>query len=709
MAKIINEAENADTTLVATRVEHKLEPKTALAREVMRQFRAAQLAKKAQRCGEFSLEELLKACYDARDARPSCDELALREKYPPWAAMPVSLVSFKTNILVSLVRETLTDVARAPFIVEPTPDPDLPEDEKRRIAQEVLQEVLAQAEAVAVEQQAFAAGAASAGSSLADALASPDLPTIDPDAILALMKTKKRELLDATKAHAAAQAKKLETALYDKTTEGGYRRAVLEFTDDFATYPFACMHGPFPTIREEAVWKTNKFASEKRVVWAFERVSPFDLYWTSDSTSTQDGTAVFIRKKVGYDYLYDCRRLAKDDPDSGYIRAALDELIEDTHEGYIPREWIDFFSQNPETRTPMLAWHRGESAEILIRYGRFSGYDLKEMGFADIEDDRLYETKIILCGGQVIFCQINNNPGQYRRPVFTASFESRNNSIVGCGLGQKLLPLERAYKACINLAMYNLSLSSEPVTEVEVTRILKYMPEEWTSNPVIAPGMVVTADGDRMGNGSRAIKFTQVPAITDAALRMATYIFEQAHVISNIPAALHGQPVGSGANRTVRGLLTLQGNTLKPIQSALMNLDLGVIEPMVSLLYMMLVMYDDDFTYSGDCKIVAKGAASMVEREMDKQEAMETVQVLGQLGDLVPPGVIKKATEKLLVALGVADAEQFAQSAQALPAIMPQGQPGVPGQTPADIASPASGPPAASAASAPQEQPAPVS
>ena len=179
-----------------------------------------------------------------------------------------------------------------------------------------------------------------------------------------------------------------------------------------------------------------------------------------------------------------------------------------------------------------------------------------------------------------------------------------------------------------------------------------------------------------MGNGSRAIKFTQIPNTTSQALQLAQFIFEQAHIISNIPAALHGQPVGSGANRTVRGLLTLQGNTLKPIQSALINLDLGVIEPMVTLLYMLLVMYEDGFEYSGDCKVVAKGAASMVQREMDKQAAMENLQILGQLGQQVNPELLNRTMVKLLSTAGILEpGEDAIMPTPAMPpmgAVLPQ-------------------------------------
>lgn len=629
-----------------------LDARTELGREFIRQLRKAMWTKNSTTIGEYKLTDLLHKCKKAREGAPSCEELDMREKYPEWATMPVSVVSFKVGILVAIMRETLVDVASAPFIIDPTPNPQIPEDKYNEIITKLTEEVERMGEQTAQLQEQALQEAMAQG--LDPSLITEDmLPHIDPDALIGMVKAAKVQATYEVRQHARAQALLMQREIYDKTVEGDYRRAVLEFADDFALYPFGCIHGPYPTIRSSTKWSGDRFKEVDEVVWTFERVSPFDLFWTDDCTDTQNGTAVFVRKFVPYSFLYDARRLARQDDGSGYVEKALTELIEKTREAVIPKNWSDFHANNPEIQFKPIIWSQGDTVEIVIRYGRFRGYDLREMGFTNLDDDKSYETKVVMCGGEVIQAQLNNNPGRNKRPVFTASFERRNGSIAGIGLGQKLLGIHNAYRACINLAMYNLGLSSEPITEIELGRILQYMPEDWVDDPSIYPGMTIPADGDRMGNGSRAIKFTQIPNITSQALQMANFIFEQAHVISNIPAALHGQPVGSGANRTVRGLLTLQGNTLKPIQSSLMNLDMDIIEPMVTLMYMLLVMYDDDFDYSGDCKVIAKGAASMVQREMEKQTAMENLQILGQMGQNVNPELLNRAMENLLQLSGI--------------------------------------------------------
>lgn len=669
-------------------IEASLKAKTNLGKEFYRQWRGALQTRKTTRVGDYTLDALLKECFDARDDKTSCAEQELRELYPEWAAMPISIVAWKVNILVSLIRESLVDVADAPFIIDPTPVPQIPAHEKSRIVGEFTTDV------IKLTKQFMG---------IPDTVTDADLEAMTIQALSADQRTelanaindemarRKTQGMIKVREHAKEQALNLQRDIYDKTIEGGYREAIIEFADDFANYPFGCMHGPFPVMSNETVWEGDTFKEKPVMAWKYERVSPFDLFWTEDSPDTQSGTAVFIRKSVPYNFLYDAREMAREHKDSGYQESALTELIKTSQEGTIPRRWTEYNLSNPETESSIMPWQQGDSFEILIRYGRFTGHDLKEMGFVGLNPDKSYETKVVMAGGQIIQCQINKNPSKYKRPVFTASFERRNGSIAGVGLAQKLLRIHKAFRALINLTMYNIGLSAEPISEIDMDRVLEYIPDGWEDNPVISPGQVFPTTNNRIST-NRAVQFTEIPNITASALNMANFILELSHTFSNIPAALHGQPVGSGANRTVRGLLTLQGNTLKPIHSALVNLDIGVIEPMVKLLYMLLVMHDDAFEYTGDAKIIAKGAASMIQREIEKQTAMESIQILGQLGEGVNPEILNRAVTKLLMLSNILEPGETAMRPTPTPVqqtaqpVTPQAQ-GIPGQEPVDTTS----------------------
>lgn len=352
-------------------VEEDLEATTLLGKEVMRQFRGALLHKKTMRVGDYNLHELLRECHDARDDKTLNDEFEFIDKYPQWAGMPVSIVAFKVGILVALIRESLVDVSSAPFIIDPTPVPDIPQEQRDIILDELMATIEQMSGEVVMAQQNYIAQAVAQGIDPNVAAQQPDFPKLEPQVVMDLTRQQKIKLHQRVRQHAEEQAQLLQRDLYDKTTEGGFRKAVMEFADDFATYPFGCLHGPFPTVKMETIWKENKFVEEQKVVWAFERISPFDLFWTEDSSNTQDGSAIFIRKQVGYDYLYDCRVLARDDPKSGYDYEAINDLLELTKESRIPRNWTEFDAKNPENGTSNLLWSRGDNVEILIRYGRF--------------------------------------------------------------------------------------------------------------------------------------------------------------------------------------------------------------------------------------------------------------------------------------------------------------------------------------------------
>lgn len=662
-----------DVNIDGQELSDNLAPAEELGKEFIRQWKGAVQTRNNTKIGDYSLPDLLKRLFRARDNTTSCKEQELKELYPEWAALPTSLVDFKTDILKSMIRESIADVARAPFIIDPTPDPELPKDVEADILSSIAESLEAMFMASAVTD---------------DAMEPTEAEMMD------MLRQGKLKAKTEQKKYASEQALLLQNHLYDKTVEGGYRKAILEFSDDFALYPLAVLHGPYPTPVKTTVWKDNKFTEVSKVRWQFERVSPFDYFWTEDSVDSHSGTAVFIRKQVPYDFLYNARELARNEPMSGYIAKNLTELIDKAKDSYIPRRWTEFYTDNPESGSKFIstAWQHGDSIEILIRYGRFLGSKLAEMGYTALNPDRSYETKVVMVGGIVIQCELNKNPGEHPRPIFHSSFSRRTGSMVGISVGQRVLPYHEAYRAVIQLAMYNMGLSAEPITEVDYERIAEYMPAEWEKNPTISPGMVIPADPSRLGDNSAAVKFTQIPNITAQALSMAQYIFEQAHVISNIPAALHGQPVGSGANRTVRGLLTLQGNTLKPIKSAMENLDMDVIEPMVLLMYRLLVTHDDEFEYTGDAKIIAKGAATMIEREMEKQTAMENLQILGQLGEGTNPEIIDRATVRLLELSKIIEPGEDIMTKQQAPQMQPNQaapQPGAAQDPMAGIANPA--------------------
>lgn len=110
------------------------------------------------------------------------------------------------------------------------------------------------------------------------------------------------------------------------------------------------------------------------------------------------------------------------------------------------------------------------------------------------------------------------------------------------------------------------------------------------------------------------------------------YFMDLADRVTNIPAALHGTAQGSGANRTFRGAAMLQSNAVKAIQSAVFNIDEFVYKPLGELLYNYNMIYSKDQTVKGDCKIMARGVTALLQKETDRQNSYEILQMVASAG-----------------------------------------------------------------------------
>ena len=227
------------------------------------------------------------------------------------------------------------------------------------------------------------------------------------------------------------------------------------------------------------------------------------------------------------------------------------------------------------------------------------------------------------------------------------------NKIPGMSIAQKVRDVERAYMAALRGLFNNFGRTLAPIGEVDMARIERYISDDWDGS--IVSDVLYPVDPDISGGGRPAHYFHNVPSIAGQALQLMDYFMNLADRVTQIPAAIHGNPVGTGANRTFRGMMALQGNMMKPIQSALTNMDLDLFKPMGTLLYNLNMKYSKDPDIKGDCNVQARGAAGLLEREMQKQNALEVVQVIGQLGQnaQINPKLMDHAVAKALEAVGM--------------------------------------------------------
>ena len=572
--------------------EKATEFKDSLARMVKSDFDAAVRHRSMHKFGDYTAEEVLQNCYAQYYGEVPCD---IREAF---GNMPMpSLTQLKVSALNAWIRDLLFGSGGVPFTVEPTPIPELNKEIEDEVLYRVKEVIFGEVETV--------------------------LPTSKME-MEKLIRHEKKYVRENMLVAANNAAKAMETVMWDQCIDGGYNKAMKKFLQDFCIYPYAVLEGPVPEVRTNFVWSGNTLKVKDEVVYAVNHVSPFDFFWSSDSTDAQDGSYVIVRKRYSRQQLV---KMAKLD---SYIKENVVAALEHFSDG----------------KTAL---------EVLKYYGAVRGAVLKEYGLKDVEDNEYYECIIHTLGFFTLKVVINPNPNGHKRPIYVTSYEKTGNGVMGFGIAQKVREVERAFQSCLRGMIKNMEYSSGPIGEVDFSRIQQWITDDQVGD--IEPFTVNPVDPDPVGGGRPAYMFHNFPNNTAALSNVCQWFMSLADIMTQIPASIHGQPVGTGANRTFRGMSMLYGNALKGVQSGITNIDDDVVSPFATALYMYNLKYNDRKDIKGDAKVVARGASGLMEKELKKNDMLEAAQVVASLAQTgrVKPEAIDKAVERVLQALDLVD------------------------------------------------------
>lgn len=594
--------------------EKAVEFKDSLARMVKQDFDAAVRHRANHKFGDYTAEEVLNNCYSQYYGEVPCE---IREAF---GNMPVpSLTQLKVSALNAWIRDLLFGSGGIPFTVEPTPVPELNKEIENETLDRVKEVIFGDVESV--------------------------VPSTKVE-MQKLIRDQKKHVRDAMLVAANNAAKAMETVMWDQCVDGGYDKAMKKFLQDFCIYPYAVLEGPVPEVRTNFVWKGKSLEAKDEVVYAVNHVSPFDFFWSSDSTDAQDGSYVIVRKR------YSRKQLVKMAKLDSYIKENVVAALEHFTDGSTHYNWL---GGNPENSNDIIPWDGKTSLEVLKYYGAVRGSVLKEYGLTDVEDGEYYECIIHTLGCFTLKVIINPNPYANKRPIYVTSYEKTGNGIMGFGISQKVREVERAFQSCLRGMIKNMEYSSGPIGEVDFSRIQQWITDDQVGD--IEPFTVNPVDPDPVGGGRPAYMFHNFPNNTASLSNVCQWFMSLADIMTQIPASIHGQPVGTGANRTFRGMSMLYGNALKGVQSGITNIDDDVVSPFATALYMYNLKYNNRDDIKGDAKVVARGASGLMEKELKKNDMLEAAQIVASLAQTgrVKPEAIDKAVDRVLQALDLVD------------------------------------------------------
>jgi hypothetical protein len=507
----------------------------------------------------------------------------------------------KCRAATALLRDVYLGAERA-WDIDPTPHPSTPADVDAEIQQLVNVEVATiMASGGEVDEQMIA------------------------DRVEGLRKAAER----AAKKVAVEEAERAEERLDDILTEGDFYSAFAEFLIDLPIFPYAVIKGPVVRRKEQTRWVDGQPIREAIPKLYFNRVSPFDLYWTPGSSHVRQANFV-ERIQLSRNELQQVKGIA------GYNDAAIDAVLEASYTSGL-HEWWDTVDTERSEMEDRERWARSTSA--LIDTAEFTGYIsgrlLLEWGMEESKvPDPMAEYFVTawLIDRWIIKVQINKSTNN-RPPYYISSFEKVPGALIGQGLPDLLDDVQTVCNASARALVNNTSISSGPQAVINDFVIDPQDDDQlypWKRWHVNYDPSIVTA-------GQSPVTFFQPNSNAQELMG----IYEKWNVmgdeISAIPRYMTGNEKVGGAGRTASGLAMLMGNASKTLQNVAASIDRDVVEPLLHELFDM-VMLTQPGVFKGDELIVVKGVNHAVKREQDRMRQLEFLQLTANPIDMAIVG-----------------------------------------------------------------------
>ena len=592
----------------------------------------------------------------------------------------------------------------------------------------------------------------------------PPLP--DPSAIRDHYDMMMEDARDLAKRKAAEQAKIAEDKLEERLAQGGFYHALAEFLVDLPLFPYACMKGPTVRIKTQVKWtrdvapwsgaetvptppqgaetpttpampsltpQSNQVApapgepasplgavpgapakppqktqvATPQVVdipmLCWERVSPFDLYWTPGVANIADANMIERSRLTRADIndLLDLPGFITDE-----VRAVLDEY----GRGGLVDNWDTTDSERSilEGREDPRFNQSGLIACLEFQ-GMAQGRYLLDLGVdpATIPDPlRDYFCNAWLIGRHVIKVQLSPSPRK-RHNYYVTSFEKVPGNPCGNGLPDLLADVSSVANATLRALVNNISIASGPQVTVNDDRLA-----DGEDGEQMYPWKRWHVKSDPFGNNTeKAVEFFNTASNSQELLQVYLAFSNMADESSAIPKFMTGTPPQGGLGRTASGLSMLMQNSSKILQTVASNIDRDVIEPILNSLFDMVMLTDDTGLLTGEEKIRVLGVAVAQQRETQRARQLEFLQITANPIDMsiIGPKGRAKVLRNVATEIGMPgedivpsddEMEQKEKQQQAMQqAMATQGQPGSPAGPPQPGAPSGGGPPPSGAPS----------
>jgi hypothetical protein len=486
----------------------------------------------------------------------------------------------KTRVKIKTIDSRVADLlfpagTEKNWEIDSTPKPSVSPEQKQLITKQILQSVAAQA------QQAGQPAPA-------------ELPNEVIDQAIIVM--------------AKEAAKRMSKVIEDQLVEARYKQVALQAIHSGHLYGTGVMKGPLVErkIRTRFVQQgSNWIAKSETYVVPFVDFVPLWRFYPDMSASELDQCR----------YAYERHQMTKADlvdlsQRKSFSKTRIVDYIKSNPAGEIKLRYFDNELRVIGERNATQG-NKAGTYEVLERWGWLDGAQLKDAGVA-VPENRVHETFFsnvwLLPNGEIIKAVLQPING-VTWPYHLYHFDKDETSIFAEGIASIMRDDQTMINASTRMMLDNAGITAGPQLEVNpsllasLDKVEEHFPWKiWLRN--------------NSNPGAAAVRVLEMPSGLTQLAGMADRFENNADETTAIPRYMTGENVGTGAAGTASGMSMLMGAANIVIKDLITNYDEGVTRPFLQALYRWNMQFHKEAAIKGDFDVKARGAASLVQKEV---------------------------------------------------------------------------------------------
>lgn len=557
----------------------------------------------------------------------------LREAYERFLGKACNnrfnLTRIKAGALYAKVKDMVVNSADAPFVVEATPIPTLSKKQTGQV-QEVLERLLGEKLMEAgivlrdVEGNIWPNY---------DAVIMADGYTLVPS-VAAWLKEQaveqKQTILTEAGKVAREAIKQVTTLMQDQMLEGGWRDAYLDVLFDVFLYGTGVLRCELRRV-QGLKWNGDKLVPSTDDIMTWRHVPVGNCYPSADSESAQEGTYFIERGAMRKQDLFACAQIDWMRQDK--IAEAYEQARDNA--GWLEREDVEQPQQ----------WADDALVDVLIHEGTVRGDTLMDWldDDAGIDENAFYDVEAWVLAGVTIGCRVLKHP-HGSRSYFSANFQRAGRNFWGIGAGMTLASIEDTLNGLLDDLAQNLELTVAPPIFYDV------MAFENADDVTLKKRARIPFNPDPVNRTMQPFFQPRFDSKSGELINLFNWFYRLADDESGIPGLLSGNDRIGGGEATFRGMKMLAASANTLVKAAFLNIDQTMIQPAMQWLWRWNMLNSKEEGIRADVRVVARGAAGLMQKEIADAERADVLPLLMQLiqGAGLPPEETQRIMQYLL-------------------------------------------------------------